>query len=137
MIRRTIFSTTGLLLVATFLVACATPTGERTRTNQNLLTQEDLGAVSSATTLYDAVSQLRPRWLAARGQRSLAGGGGGIVVYQGQTQLGGADVLRQFNRDSVYGLRFLDGPTASASLPGLTARQVDGAIVLLMSERDM
>jgi hypothetical protein len=134
---RTTVAPALVLLFALAFSACAVPEGERTRTNYNILTHEELEAATSASTLYDAVNQLRPRWLSARGQASLAGSGGGIVVYQGQTQLGGVDVLRQYNRGSVHALRFLDGQTASASLPGLTARQVDGAIVLIMSERDM
>jgi hypothetical protein len=121
---------TGLLLVT---AACASTGGtEGTRTNYNVITHEEMHALTTAATLYDVVHQLRPRWLTVRVARNFDGAGD-IVVYQDQTFLGPPDVLRQFSRDAVHTLRYLDGATASASLPGLGGRHVVGAIVLLTS----
>jgi hypothetical protein len=52
------------------------------------------------------------------------------VVYQNQTYLGGVDVLKQMGRESAERLRYMDGPKASASLPGLGSQHVQGAIII-------
>ncbi len=119
-----------VLTVLTLVVAACATTGEGTRTNYNVITNEELNAITTATTLYEVVDQLRPRWLTARAPRNF-GGAGDIVVYQDQAYLGSPDILRQFSREVVYSLRYLDGATASASLPGLGGRHVAGAIILL------
>jgi hypothetical protein len=118
----------ALVLFAILVAACATPQTERVRTNPNLLTQEEITA-TQASNLYEAVSHLRPRWLTVRSQRSF-GSGTEIVVYQGQTYLGDIHVLRQLGLTAAASLQYLDGPTASASLPGLGGRHVEGAIIL-------
>jgi hypothetical protein len=53
-----------------------------------------------------------------------------IVVFQNQTYLGNVDVLRQFSPESAYELDWLDGSTASNTLPGLGSQHVAGAIVI-------
>lgn len=98
------------------------------RVDQNLITAEELAELR-VSNLYDAIQRLRPRWLTIRSQQSLSTTTS-IVVYQNQTQLGGFDALRQLGLDAVSSIRYLDGPTASASLPGIGTRQVEGAIVI-------
>ncbi|MHC4922442.1 MAG: hypothetical protein ACYTKC_23035, partial [Planctomycetota bacterium] len=56
-----------------------------------------------------------------------------IVVFQDRMFMGGLDMLRTIGIEGIYELRYLDGPTASASLPGLGGRHVEGAIVIYMS----
>lgn len=116
-------------MLAAVVAGCATSGAERTPTNSSLITRAEIESVTSASTLYDVVERLRPRWLQVRGERSL-NMETGIVVYQGQARLGGVDVLRQFGPDAAVSLRFLDGPTAAATLPGLGSQHVEGAIVL-------
>ncbi|MGH7446417.1 MAG: hypothetical protein ACRELT_02580, partial [Longimicrobiales bacterium] len=81
---------------------------------------------------HDVVQRLRPRWLIARaGDRSI-GMSTGVVVYQDQALLGDVDTLRQLGPSAAYELRYLDGPTASSTLPGLgSGRHVAGAIIVL------
>lgn len=120
----------ALLGAALVLSACAT-TGsadDRARSDPNRLTAEELASVEVAT-LYEAVQRLRPRWLQVRSQRSLEGGDTGILVYQGQTRLGGPEALRQLDPGAAAWLEYLDGSTASASLPGIRGH-VQGAIVI-------
>jgi hypothetical protein len=110
-------------------------TAERARAprrRSDVLTREELMS-SGATNLYDAVQRLRPAWFRRyRGPTSVRGSGaGGLVVYQGTTPWGSVDVLRHTNIDFAEELRFLDGPTASNTLPGLGSRIVVGAIVIV------
>lgn len=137
-----------LLLSASFalLTACSAATAEggasagasanaEGRTSSvrraNVLTREEIQN-SGATNLYDAVNRLRPAWLRANasGQSSYSGGGLQVMVYQGSTQLGTAEHLRQLAPGYAASLRFLDGNTASNTLPGLGSRMVAGAIII-------
>jgi hypothetical protein len=97
----------------------------------NVLTREELEA-SGTSNLYDAINRLRPQWLRASTstQTRTSGGGLNVVVYQGTTQLGGVEVLRQMAPSYVATLRYLDGNQASNTLPGLGSRMVAGAIIL-------
>lgn len=124
----------GSIMVPVLLIlaACAsTGSQDGVRRDSRYISQEEIAATTSASTLYDVVYQLRPRWLTVRASRSLTGLQPAIVVYQGNSLLGGPDILRQFDPSAVYALRYLDGSTASASLPGLGSRHVEGAIILI------
>ena len=115
-------------LVTALMLGCATMPSEGPRRDYNVLTAEELETVR-ASNLYEAIERLRPRWLNVRSQQSF-NTPTSIVVYQGQTLLGGVDMLRQFGTDVARRIRYLDGPTASATLPGLGTRQVEAAIVI-------
>jgi hypothetical protein len=111
------------------LAACAPAATTAGGQNPNLLTRDDIMAVE-VTNLYDVVQRLRPRWLTVRAGRSLSELRTEVVVFQNQTLLGGIDVLRQMQPDIAVRIRYLDGSTASATLPGLGSRHVEGAIVI-------
>jgi hypothetical protein len=100
------------------------------RRRRDVLTRQEL-LESGTTNLFEAIDRLRPQWMRGRAQSNLRGGGGNVVVYQNNTQLGGIDVLRTLNPEFAEELRFLDGPTASNTLPGLGSRTVAGAIVII------
>jgi hypothetical protein len=117
-----------VLLLLAGACASAAGSGETVRPNMNTITNEELAAVD-AQTLYEAVNRLRPRWLTVRGPRSF-GMVAEILVYQDQTYLGSIEVLRQFSKDAAYSMRYLDGATAAASLPGTSGRHVEGAIII-------
>ena len=114
------------------LAGCATTKSAGDNGRPDVLTREQIMGVEGATSLYDVVRRLRPRWLVARAEnRSLGGTANEIAVYQGQTYLGGIDTLRQLQPGMAYQLRWLDGPTATSTLPGLgSGRTVAGAIVM-------
>lgn len=117
--------TASLLLVA--VMGCAS-SGGGTRTDLNRLTEAEIQSVDVAT-MYDVIQRLRPRWLDARAATSF-GGSTDVVVFQGQSHLGGVDVLRQLSPDAARWLEYLDGAQASASLPGMGSRRVEAAIVI-------
>ena len=118
------------LLFALVTAACASTGGATAvRSNPDLLTREEVMA-AEATNLYQVIERLRPRWLRPRANQSFTNLPTDIVVYQGQTMLGTTEVLRQLTPSVAARIRFLDGPTAAASLPGLGSRHVAGAIVI-------
>jgi hypothetical protein len=101
------------------------------RRRRDVITRDEL-MESGATNLYDAVDRLRPQWMRARGATNLGGSAGtAVVVYQGNTQLGGLDALRSITLEFAEELRFLDSSQASNTLPGLGSRAVAGAIVIV------
>jgi hypothetical protein len=82
---------------------------------------------------YEAVERLRPRWLWVRsGMRSFELDTE-VVVFQEQLLLGNQEALQRIGIDGIYEIRYLDGATAKATLPGLGNRHVQGAIVIYMS----
>lgn len=112
--------------------ACASSSssdpGERTRRETSVLTRDEI-AESQVSNLFDAVEQLRPRWLQVRAPRSLTAQTS-IVVFTGRTFLGGPETLRQLDTKSVVRLRYLDAAQANATLPVPAGQHVEGAIVV-------
>lgn len=120
------------------LLACAANTsGDGTqpqRSTSNVLSADELQS-AGARNLYEAIERLRPRWLQVRGMRSF-NTETDIVVYQERTYLGTTEELRRMGTEGIYEVRYLDGTTASATLPGLGTRHVEGAIIIFMSPPD-
>jgi hypothetical protein len=121
----------GAFLITAVLAACASAGGERTRSDSSVLTREDMADVQVAN-LYDAVERLRPRWLQIRTQLSLTSQTE-IVVFMDRNFLGGPEMLRQFSPNDVVRLRYMDGTTASATLPGMANRSIEAAIIIEVS----
>lgn len=124
MTKRLLLAALALLLLS----ACATGPTSRTGRQHDLITAAEIEA-ANVSNLYQLVERLRPRWLDVRSRQSFTAQTA-IVVYQGQTLLGGVEMLRQLGKDGARQLRYLDGPTASATLPGLGSRQVEAAIIV-------
>ena len=133
-LRRSLVALVGSFALASTGCAAAGEggTAESPRANRNVITQEEIAA-SGASNLYDVVQRLRPQWLRAGATTSWAGGGGAVVVYQNNTQLGDVDALRSLTPGFAASIRFMDGTTASNTLPGLAGRTVHGAIVISTS----
>ena len=113
----------GLVVTA----GCASR-GTETRASTTELTQQEIAA-SRVSDLYDAVQQLRPRWLQIRGPRSI-NSDTGIFIFQGRSLVGGPETLKQFDTRSVLRLRYLDGAQADAQLTVPAGQHVQGAIVI-------
>lgn len=113
-------------------VSAGTTAPSAQRARRDLITQEELQGVGT-TNLYDAVQRLRPQWISGANRTSaISGGGTEVVVYQGATNLGGLEALRQMAPGYVASLRWLDASQASNTLPGLGSRRVAGAIVITL-----
>lgn len=113
--------------------ACASSgsSGESSRGDRNTITQEQIVEVG-ASNLFQVVDRLQPRWLTARpgGSGGFGGSNVQIVVYRDNTRIGGIDELRHMTPAGVRSIRYLDGPTASSTLPGLGSTYVYAAIVV-------
>ncbi len=123
--------TIALLLAGT--AACATAAnGSGSRSNRDVLTAEEIRQVG-ARDAQEVVERLRPLWLRGRGARSM-GASTGILVYLNGNRMGGLEALRGISIDMVRTMRYMDGPTASAQLPGVGSGHVEGAIVITSIE---
>jgi len=119
-----------LVLVAMLaLTACASSSGSRSARQQDVITAEEIERTTVAN-LYELVQRLRPRWLDLRSPQTFESSTE-IVVFEGQAYRGGVEALRDFPKEAAVRLIYLDGPTATVRLPGLTTRNVEGAIVII------
>lgn len=135
--NRIALATLCTALAAALPGACSAATsGNGTSGGFDVLTREQIMSVPGATDLHEVVRRLRPRWLEARGADRSFELTTQIVVYQNQTFLGGLDALSRIGPELAYGMHWLDGPTASSTLPGLGSRHVAGAIVIETSPPD-
>ncbi|UCC73549.1 MAG: hypothetical protein JSV86_03015 [Gemmatimonadota bacterium] len=124
----------ALLALLAVLSGCAkTGTREVGSGRQfDVLTREEILSLEM-TNLYDVVERARPQWLTRRsGMRSFQLEAN-VVVFQGQTMLGDVGALRELPPEYAYELRYLDGMTAAASLPGIGSQHVSGAIIIRTS----
>jgi ABC-type phosphate transport system substrate-binding protein len=114
------------------LAGCATSGTGSTRGDPDLLTREQILSVQGATTLYDVVERLRPRWLQVRAEyRSLGSSTTEIAVFQDQTYLGNVDYLRQLAPDMAYQLKWVNGEEAQDKLSGANnSIHLAGAIIM-------
>lgn len=121
----------GVALFMTMAASGCAPGATAAGGSFNVITQEELEA-ANVNTLHEAIQRLRPRWLTVRSSQTLGMGAGetAILVYQNQTRLGGIDILRELDKGTAVWLQYLDGPTASASLPGIGSQDVEAAIII-------
>jgi hypothetical protein len=116
------------------ILACAStqPGGDTLPPYANVISRQELRDVG-VRNAYEAVERLRPRWLWVRsGQRSF-GTETDVVVFEGTILLGTQESLRRIGIDGIYQIRYVDGSTAQATLPGISDRHVQAAIVIDMS----
>lgn len=128
------FRKSVLALVVVPLAACASHTpgaAGPSPSYSNVITREELQTLS-ARTLYEAIQQLRPRWLQVVGGPRSFSIETAVVVFQDNMQLGSQEVLRQMGVEGIYQISYMDGATAKASLPGLGDRHLQGAILISM-----
>ena len=110
--------------------ACSAGSGQPGRTtprsDENLITREEL-ATANASNLFDAIRQLRPRWMDRGGPTALRASEsqGGLMVYVDRVREGGTDALRSIPLTMVDSVRFL---TASQAQGEFGLDNIRGAI---------
>jgi len=124
-----------LLLAAALpvMVACAPNSGlEGPRRSSNVITRAELAELD-VRNAYEAIDRLRPLWLKVRaGARSFQTSTE-VAVFQDDMYVGSLDVLERMGTEGIYSMRYLDGPTAQATLSGgIQDRHIQGAIVIYM-----
>lgn len=116
-------SVRNTLLVLAFLAlgACASyqNTGGSGYDRYEISQEEIASLAGQVNNLHVLIERLRPFWL-----------NGEIVVFRGQSLMGGTDYLAQLPPDYAKRLEFLDRSQATAQLPGLGSRRIDGAILI-------
>ncbi|HEX9693277.1 MAG TPA: hypothetical protein VGA22_14380 [Gemmatimonadales bacterium] len=100
-----------------------------------MITHAELEEVGTRN-LFDAVRQLRPRWLQVRRGRRSFNLETEVVVFEEESFVGNQDVLERMGTDGVWELRYLDGTTAQSTLLGIGDRHVEGAIIIYRTPRD-
>lgn len=132
--RPTISVAIGVVVAGLFAGCAGNGAVSSPRTEQTVLSRREIMSVEGGRDLYEVVQRLRPRWIEAdrRANRlDINGSNRGVLVYQGQSYLGGLDVLHELKPDMAYELRWLDGATAAATLPfAIGYGKVAGAIVI-------
>jgi hypothetical protein len=130
---RPVHAVLALGLPAAILACASTPSeGGAARPYSNVITRAELQEVG-VRNAYEAIQRLRPRWLTVRGGNRSFQLDTEVVVFQDQMYLGSTDALERMGIDGIYEIRYIDGPTAQATLPGIGDRHVQGAIVIHMS----
>jgi hypothetical protein len=102
-----------LALLLLFTAACASTSAQRRTTGRRdarTLSAEEI-RLSSASNLYDVIRSYRPEWLIKRGQTSI-NYEGDIVVYVDNVALGGPELLKSIDVQSVQVVRFLNASEA-------------------------
>ncbi|KPJ84342.1 MAG: hypothetical protein AMS18_16875 [Gemmatimonas sp. SG8_17] len=108
-------STTALVAILCVTASCAAGTqgsAERTRSSRAPITVEELASHQRLSNAYEAVQNLRPRWLRARGPASFSGAAP-VIVYMDNVRAGGVDFLLGIPLDRVSEIRFFDAADAT------------------------
>jgi len=133
--------TLAAFAVAYGVVGCATAASKTTASPK-----QDADIISTAEIdsqafrdAYDIVQLLRPTWFTRKSgsastrrigvSASNSATGAGLLVYIDNSRMGGVEALRQIRPSSIESLRFMDAPTATATLPGIGSSVITGAIV--------
>lgn len=124
----------NLLIAATVpaFLACSSapaPEGGPRPSTSNVITRAEIEAVD-VRNAYDVVQRLRPRWLIVRSGPRSFGMETEVVVFQDEMLLGNQEALERIGTEGIYTIRYLDGATAKATLPGIGGRHVQGAIII-------
>lgn len=115
------------ILAALLLGACAASSGGRAPASSEVITRAEIEG-TGATTAYEVIERLQPRWLRARTNRSF-NRGTDVVVFVDNLQFESVDSLWEIDAANVVRIRWLDSAQAG-QLPGLGSRHVEGAIVV-------
>lgn len=104
----------GVTLCAAALLGCAsTPgAGVSPATRGNVITAEEIAA-TTAQNAFEAVGQLRRRWLMSRGSRSIEDPSPVFAVaFLDDQELGDLSLLRGIDVAGIREIRFIDGREA-------------------------
>lgn len=90
--------------------------------------------MTGATTAYDLVRRLRPRWLQSSGApASIAGGrisSQVLLVYLDGNRLGSVEALRSLTSSGIKTMQYYDAVRAATVLRDVGSEPISGAIVI-------
>ena len=120
-------------LAALTLGGCGGRTGQAAHEpaparSSDVVTLEELGKVSTASTLYEALHALRPAWFRRNPTTLRPEAEGDVVVYLDQSRLGGPETLRTIQVNAATAIRHYSASEAEARFgPG----HLHGAIQII------
>ncbi len=114
------------------MVACVSGSGGGPRpSSSSVITRAEIAEID-VSNAYEAVERLRPLWLRVRsGPRSFETTTE-VAVFQDDMYLGSLETLERIGTEGIYTIRYVDGPTAQATMTGIGNRHIQGAIVISM-----
>ncbi len=131
---RTLPATIAAIALLVTIGACASSgaTSGSTAHLPDRVTAAEISAIG-ATSAYDLVRQLRPRWLQANNTGSLSGGLTQQVtlVYLDGHKLGGLDALRTLGASGIQSMQYLDAVRAATILNDAGSDPIAGAILIV------
>ena len=113
------FRTAFLLAAVPVVWACASSGGgqagqARPSHDPNVITREEL-ATANAANLFDAIRQLRPRWLERLGPTTFSAASDyQVLVYMDRIRFGAPDMLRQVPISMPLSVRYYSASEAQA-----------------------
>jgi len=123
------------LLIAMVMIVtggCASAAGTKASgSNSERITNAEIvtARTQGISNLDELISRLRPRWLQVDRIQSF-NVSSGILVYDGNSMVGGPDVLANYTLDTIREVRWLNSAQAG-TLPGAGGMHVEGAIVII------
>jgi hypothetical protein len=133
---RRIFSTAAALAAISFAAGCASSGGTTPRVTEatpDRIVAAEIEATQGASTAYDLVRRLRPRWLQAGGVASIGGGrttSQVLLVYLDGNRLGTAESLRSLSASGIKTMQYYDAVRAATVLREVGSEPISGAIVI-------
>lgn len=123
------------LLSAIFLIVtggCSSATNTKASgPSSNRITAVEILAARSqgVSNLEELITRARPRWLQTDRIQSF-NTPKGVLVYDGNSMLGGPEVLENITLDQIREIRWYNSAEAG-TLPGAGGQHVEGAIVIM------
>ena len=109
----------GVTLAASACASAGTPASNVRESSPDRITAVEIEATSGATTAYDLVRRLRPRWLQAGATASIGGGrvtSQVLLVYLDGNRLGTVDAMRTLNSSGIKSMQYYDAVRAATVL---------------------
>src|SRR5437868_6724768 len=117
--------------------ACASSgaanTAKVTESSPDRITAAEINATTGASSAYDLVRRLRPRWLNATATGSIGGGSitsQVLLVYLDGTRLGDIESLKTLTASGIATMQYLDAVRAATVLRDVGSEAISGAIVI-------
>jgi hypothetical protein len=136
-VRRIIATAAALAAISFAVSGCAsssTSTPRATESSPDRVTSAEIEAVTGATTAYDLVRRLRPRWLQSGGAPSSIAGGRistqVLLVYLDGNRLGSVEALRSLTSSGIKTMQYYDAVRAATVLRDVGNEPISGAIVI-------
>ncbi len=135
---RRIFSTMTVASILLVGAGCASSSGgsstQVAEASPDRVTSAEIEATQGASTAFDLVRRLRPRWLQSSGGTASIGGGRitgqVLVVYLDGNRLGGVEALRTLSSSGIKTMQYLDAVRAATVLREVGSDPISGAIVI-------